>query len=131
MFYNEPMFRLPAVMQAEYHSNNKGNAYMYYWKEESKIPLFKACHAVELAYVFNNIKDTIYTGEKADADLANKVSTMWVNFAKTGNPSLDDVIWNKYDAEDRKTLEIAKDKIIEVNDPLKKRREALAPLVNI
>lgn len=45
------------------------------------------------------------------------------------NSSLDDLIWNKYDAEDRKTLEIAKDKIIEVNDPLKKRREALAPLV--
>lgn len=27
----------------------------------------------------------------------------------------------KYDAEDRKTLEIAKDKIIEVNDPLKEK----------
>ena len=128
-FYNELMFRLPAIYQGECHSLMGGNAYMYYWKEESKIPHFKACHAVELAYVFYNIDETIYTGEKADESLARTVSTMWVNFAKTGNPSTDGITWNKYDKENRKTIIFKKDKIEEISDPLKEQRELLSPAV--
>ena len=128
-FYNEIMFRLPAIAQAEGHSKNKGNVYMYYWKEESKIPLFKACHAVELAYVFYNIEDTIYTGEKADEQLARNVSNMWVNFAKTGDPSLEDVKWHKYDSNERITMTFKKDNIKEESDILKKQRELLFPVV--
>lgn len=128
-FYNEMMFRLPAIYQAEGHSKNNGNVYMYYWKEESKIPLYKACHAVELAYVFYNINETIYTGEKADEKLARDISTMWVNFAKTGNPSLEDVTWDKYDCKQRKTMTFKKDDIKEVKDVLKDQREELFPIV--
>lgn len=128
-FYNEIMFRLPAIRQAEGHSSNGGNIYMYYWKEESKIPLYKACHAVELAYVFYNIDETIYTGEKADESLARIVSNMWVNFAKTGNPSTEDIIWNKYDEKERKTIIFKKDNIKEESDILKEQREALFPIV--
>ena len=128
-FYNEIMFRLPAIAQAENHSENKGNVYMYYWKEESKIPLYKACHAVELAYVFYNIDETIYIGEQADEGLARAVSTMWVNFAKTGNPSLEDIEWNKYDSKERKTIIFKKDNIKVESDILAKQRELLFPIV--
>ena len=129
-FYNEVMFRLPAIRQGELQSKNKGNIYMYYWKEESKIPLYKACHAVELAYVFYNIEDTIYTGEKADESLARNVSNMWVNFAKNGNPSSEDIKWDKYDDKDRKTITFKKDKIKVISDPLKSQRELLSPIVD-
>ena len=129
-FYNEIMFRLPAICQAEHHSSNGGNIYMYYWKEPSRIPLYKACHAVELAYVFYNIEDTIYTGEKADEELARKVSTMWVNFAKTGNPSLEDIEWNKYDSKHRKTMTFKKGDIKEEVDILKEQRKQLFPIVS-
>lgn len=128
-FYNEIMFRLPAIAQAEYHSQNKGNVYMYYWKEESKIPLYKACHAVELAYVFYNIEDTIYTGEKADEELARNVSNMWVNFAKTGNPSLESIKWHKYDKKERKTITFKKGDIKEEYNILSNQREILWPIV--
>ena len=128
-FYNELMFRLPAIAQAEGHSENNGNVYMYYWKEESKIPLFKACHAVELAYVFYNIEDTIYTGEVADEKLARNVSNMWVNFAKTGNPSLEDIVWDKFDTKNRKCIIFKKDKIQVKEDILKEQREFLFPIV--
>ena len=128
-FYNEIMFRLPAIMQAEGHSSNNGNIYMYYWKEESKIPLYKACHAVELAYVFYNIDETIYTGEKADEELAKIVSNMWVNFAKTGNPSLENVEWGKYDIKDRNVMTFKKDKVKMEGDILKEQRELLFPIV--
>ena len=128
-FYNEIMFRLPAIAQAEGHSQNNGTVYMYYWKEPSRIPLYKACHAVELAYVFYNIEETIYTGEKADEELARNVSTMWVNFAKTGNPSLENIKWNKYDSKERKTIIFEKDKIREESDILKVQRELLFQIV--
>ena len=128
-FYNEIMFRLPAIAQAEHHSENNGNVYMYYWKEKSKIPLYKACHAVELAYVFYNINETIYTGEKADEQLARNVSNMWVNFAKTGNPSLESIEWHKFDKQDRKTMTFKKDNIKEESDILTKQREVLWTIV--
>ena len=102
---------------------------MYYWKEKSKIPLYKACHAVELAYVFYNIDETIYTGEKADEQLARNVSNMWVNFAKTGNPSLESIEWHKFDKQDRKTMTFKKDNIKEESDILTKQREVLWPIV--
>ena len=128
-FYNEIMFRLPAIAQAEHHSENNGNVYMYYWKEKSKIPLYKACHAVELAYVFYNIDETIYTGEKADEQLARNVSNMWVNFAKNGNPSLESIKWSKYDKQDRKTMTFKKDNVKEESDILAKQREVLWPII--
>lgn len=128
-FYNEIMFRLPMIKQAEGHTANGGNFYMYYWKEESKIPFYKACHAVELAYVFYNIDETIYTGEPADEELARTVSNMWVNFAKTDNPSLEDIKWDKYDVEHRKTMTFKKDRVKEEKDILKEQRKQLFPIV--
>ena len=128
-FYNEIMFRLPAILQAERHSDNGGNVYMYYWKEESKIPLYKACHAVELAYVFYNLDETIYTGERADEKLARTVSNMWVEFAKTGNPSIEGHTWDKFDSKDRKTITFKKDDIKIEKDILKEQREILFPIV--
>ncbi|MCR5079408.1 MAG: carboxylesterase family protein [Bacilli bacterium] len=128
-FYNEIMFRLPAIVQADGHSNNGGNMYMYYWKEESKIPLYKACHAVELAYVFYNIEDTIYTGKPADEALARSVSDMWAAFAKTGNPSIEGLSWERYDEANRKTMVIKKDDVHMEEDVLSKQREYLTPIV--
>ena len=123
------MFRLPAILQAEKHHLNKGHAYMYYWEEGSNIPYYKACHAVELAYVFNNVDETIYTGKQADFNLSIKISNMWVNFAKTGNPSINGMEWMEYDNKQRKTLIIKKNELKIVDDPLKRQRELLSPLL--
>lgn len=128
-FYNEIMFRLPAIRQAEDHYSNSGNVYMYYWKEESKIPHFRACHAIELAYVFYNIEDTIYSGEKVDEELARNVSNMWVNFAKTGDPSLEHIKWEKYD-ENHRTLIIKKGQTKMINEPLKWQKDLLMPITD-
>ncbi|MCR5490839.1 MAG: carboxylesterase family protein [Bacilli bacterium] len=128
-FYNETMFRLPAIVQAEAHAKNGGNMYMYYWQEESKIDLYKACHAVELAYVFYNIEDTVYTGEKADEGLARQTAKAWASFARSGDPSCDGIEWKKYDGESRNTMTIQKEGWTVVSDPLQKQRELLTPVV--
>ncbi|MBQ6731369.1 MAG: carboxylesterase family protein [Bacilli bacterium] len=128
-FYNEIMFRLPAIKQAEAHSSLGGNTFMYYWTVPSTIPYYKACHAVELAYVFNNPNETIYIGSKGDEKLARDISSMWVNFVKTGNPSIDDFKWEKYDKDNRSTLFINPKGFEMVKDPLKEQREMLDPIL--
>lgn len=128
-FMNEILFRMPAVAQAEYHADAGGRNYMYYWTKESAIPYFGACHAVELAYVFNNLDDTVYTGEKADAALAAEVQEMWVNFVKTGDPSTADHHWDPYDSEERNTM-ILGDEIYQDSDPLQEQRELVEPLLS-
>lgn len=102
--FNELLFRLPATKQIEYHASNGNRAYLYYWTHPSSIPDLKACHAVELAYVFNNLDQTIYTGENPDPALAATVQQMWVNFAKCGDPSTDGAKWEAYSASSRNTM---------------------------
>ncbi len=128
-FYNELMFRLPAVKQAEGHSQNGGRVYMYYWTEPSTLRYRGACHAVELAYVFGNLHETIYTGEPGDPELSRKVQDMWANFARTGNPEVQGLTWPLYDAGQRQTMVIARQCGIE-RDLLKEQRETLTPLLD-
>lgn len=127
-FYNEMMFRLPAVRQAESHSRNGGRVFMYYWIEPSALRYRGACHAVELAYVFGNNEETIYTGDRADADLSRRVMAMWAQFARTGDPSTDEVSWQAYKVPERMTLVISKDIKLK-SDVLKKQRTILSPLI--
>ena len=127
-FYNELLFRLPAVKQAEEHRKNGGRTYMYYWTEPSTMKFRKACHAVELAYVFNNLDETIYTGDRGDEKLARIVQNMWTNFARTGDPSTEEIKWKEYDSLDRETMVLEKDVHME-KDVLKKQRELLFNLI--
>ncbi len=127
-FFTEIMFRLPAVRQAEEHSRNGGKVYMYYWKEHSRLPHLRACHAVELAYVFGNTEDTIYTGEPADPALSRQVQDQWVRFAQTGDPGDETLPWPAYDTENRWTMILANSSGA-VKDPLSAQRTLLEPIL--
>ena len=127
-FYNEVMFRLPAVRQAEGHAQNGGKAYMYYWTQPSSMRFRGACHAVELSYVFQNPQETIFTGKPADPALTKQVGAMWTNFARTGDPSVPGLDWSVYDEEQRSTAIISRSPHIK-SDPLKAQREQLSPLL--
>ena len=127
-FYDEMMFRLPAVEQARLHSKNGGKTYMYYWTVPSTLPMHKACHAVELAYVFGNRDETIYTGEPADKSLSDTVMQMWTNFARTGDPSTDSLTWERYSEPERATMVIDRHPYMQ-NDILRSQRELLSPLL--
>ena len=127
-FYDEVMFRLPAIRQAEFHAHNGGKVFMYYWTEPSDIAFHGACHAVELSYVFGNTDDTIYTGSPADQALSKTIMQMWAQFARTGDPSVEAFTWPLYDTENRQTAVISKDLAVE-NDVLSDQRKLLMPLV--
>lgn len=87
------------------------------------IPL-SAVHAVELPYVFNNLENDIYTGE-VDPAVAAKAQESWVNFAKTGDPSISEAEWRAYDTDARYTMAIEKDGWGCISDPSKAARELL------
>ena len=127
-FYNEMLFRLPAVRQAQSHSKNGGKVYMYYWVQPSSIRFLGACHAVELSYVFCNPQETIFTGEPADPQLTETVSDMWANFARTGDPSVPGLEWPAYNERSRETAIIGIPPQIK-SDPLGARRRELSPLL--
>ena len=111
------------------HSKNGGKAYMYYWTVPSAMPLRKACHAVELAYVFGNLDETIYTGERADEALSDMVMQMWTNFARTGDPSVNGLGWFPYDESSRVSMVISKEPHLK-SDVLREQRELLSPLLH-
>ncbi len=123
-YINETYFRIPAITEAENHA---GATYMYYWKHPSNIEDYGACHAVDLAYVFNNLQETAFTGENPDANLAKKVQEAWVSFAKTGVPSVEgEPEWPEYDKDTRATMIINNTAENEhwtiENDPLSEER---------
>ena len=128
-FFTEIMFRLPAVRQAEEHSRNGGKAYMYYWEKRSHLPHLRACHAVELAYVFGNVEETIYTGRPADPALSRQVQEQWVRFAETGDPGIPGLPWPAYDTENRWTMILKEDSEV-VRDPLPDPRILLDPILD-
>ena len=124
-FLNDLFFRIPALKIADLHSLNGGNVYLYYWIYPSSIPNFEACHAIELAYVFNNLKEGHhYIGNKnINYDLSKNVQEMWVNFAKTGNPSNNKFQWEKYNHKNKPCMILGDEIKIEYN--LFKERNAV------
>lgn len=103
-----------------------GKIYDYLWKVPStRDNMYKsAVHAIELAYVFNNLEDDIYAGE-VDKTTAERAQESWTNFAKTGDPSIEGAQWLPYETSDRQTMVIEKDKWECVSDPSKTAREFL------
>ena len=102
-FYDEIVFRLPLIKVADYHSDNQGNTYFYHFKYDAELPL-GAYHTLELPYIFNNFKNTFFEEAKENENVIKNIQDMWVNFARNGNPSTDEVEWEKFDSENRKTM---------------------------
>ena len=111
---------------ADKYADAGGDIYTYLWKVPStRDNMYKsAVHAIELAYVFNNLEDDIYAGE-VDADTAAKSQEAWTNFATSGDPSIEGAEWKSYNTNDRMTMVIEKDKWECVSDPSKTARELL------
>ena len=104
---------------------------MYLFGKEDVAKPFIGCgHAAELPYVFNS-RLTVGKGNTVDPVLADKISSMWINFAKTGNPSIDGFEWSEYTLENRETMVVGNDSSVSmVNDPKGEQRVALMPLLD-
>ncbi|KAL6607367.1 alpha/beta-hydrolase [Neocallimastix californiae] len=125
-FYNELLFRVPAIEQSIHHSKNGGNVYMYYWNSPVSYKDLGSYHSVELSYVMDNLESdneahksgssSSGKGKFLNKELATAVQDMWVNFAATGNPSIGNTTWEKFEPETKKTMLLGSN--IEMKDHL-------------
>jgi len=115
-----------AEHKAEQH---KAPAYLYYfdWYSPLREGRVRCMHGMELPFVFDH-PDAVpwMTGTGKDRyALADKMSTAWVAFARTGNPNHKGIShWKPFDPGQRPTLIFGNDTRA-VDDPYKEERLAL------
>ena len=107
----DTMFRPGAVYQANEKSKLEGGApvymYLFTWQSPVFDGKYKSLHCMELPFVFDNIERANHmTGGGKDArTLADKMSSAWINFAKTGNPNHTGLpSWPEYNASNTATM---------------------------
>ena len=105
-------FNAQLIRTSEEQTRGGGKSYVYYFTPESSLPLMKCGHAVELSTVFNNPENTQFTGRTFDETFSKTMRKMWLQFSKTGNPSLSAEIspdgkaheWPLYNLEDKEVM---------------------------
>ena len=110
--YNQIWFIAPLFRLSENQTKAGGKSYTYYFTVESSLPLMKSGHAVELSTVFNHPENTQFAGRAFDETFSKTLRKMWVQFAKTGNPSLSADIspdgkahnWPLYDLKNKEIM---------------------------
>ena len=103
--YVDSFLRAPALktasLKADQHAAPVYN-YIFSWDTPVFNGVPMSYHTAEIAFVFNNIDkmEQATGGGKEARELAKKMSTAWVNFAKTGNPNGGDLPqWDAYTRE--------------------------------
>ena len=86
--YDQGWFIAPLIRLSECQTMGGGKSFTYLFTPESSIPMMKSGHAVELSTVLNNPEQTEFTGRMFDPTFSKIMRRMWVQFAKTGNPSI-------------------------------------------
>ena len=110
--FSQSWFIVPTIRISEEQAKAGGKCYTYYFTPESPDPIMKCGHAIELSVVFNHPEFTADTGRSFDETFCKTMRKMWVQFAKTGNPSLSADIspdgkakeWPLYDLEDKRVM---------------------------
>ena len=56
-------------------------------------------HSDELYFMWNPFWEAEYPLHDTDLDMSLQLTTMWTNFAKTGEPSTEEVQWRSQDLD--------------------------------
>lgn len=96
-------WRIPVIRLAEAHANHSPATYMYEfgWRSPQFNGLLGACHALEIAFVFDTLGNGTETllGANPPQPLADTMHAAWVAFARGGDPG-----WPRYDLTRRATM---------------------------
>jgi carboxylesterase type B len=120
---NDWFYRIPAIRLAEAHAKSPSATYMYEfaWRSPQYSGRLGACHALEIAFVFDNLDDETFEpllGTNPPQLVADAMHAAWVAFATHGDPG-----WPKYDLSRRATMRL--DTTSEVVDDPRSAERAL------
>ena len=99
-----------AIKMSESQTKGGGKSYTYYYRVESSNPIRKSAHFEEVPIVFAHPE--MIEGRQYDATFMKTMRKMWVQFARTGNPSLSAEMspdgkakeWPLYDLENKQVM---------------------------
>ena len=106
------MFNAPCIRLSEEQTKAGGKSFTYYFTVESALPLMKCGHGMALAPLFKHPELDGDTGRPFDETFSKTMRKMWVQFAKTGNPSITAdqspdgkaKEWPLYDLKDKQVM---------------------------
>jgi len=107
------LFRIPAIRMAEARAAAPAATYMYEfaWRSPQFNNRLGACHALEIAFVFDNLAQSDnepLAGIAPPQSLADAMHAAWVAFAAHGDPSHQTIPgipdWPRYDLTRRATM---------------------------
>ena len=135
-YINYIAFHCPSRYEAKTHAANGQNTYVYYFTEESNDPVRLSDHGYDLGFVLGNVEENRAKDIPAAWKLSEIMQQMWVNFAKTGDPSLnedevegvDAIKWDKYQADDYKVMVLDSQGCQPENDPIREGSDLIEDL---
>ena len=114
--------RLPSLQMAERKLALKAAdvfVYLFAWETPVLGGRLRACHTLEIPFVFNTVEAAAITGsDPSRLPLGKTMAGAWIAFAKTGNPG-----WPAYDTTERPTMVFDLESRVE-NDPFGAERRA-------
>jgi para-nitrobenzyl esterase len=113
----------------------KGPVYLYYFRWETPVDggRLKSPHTMEIPFAFDNVKVSArLTGGGPEAvALADKISSAWIAFARTGDPNTPKLPrWPAFNPTDRPTMVFNNVSTVE-NDPLRQQRLTMFSAMNL
>ena len=111
-WFSQLMFNAPCIRLSESQTKAGGKFFTYYFTVESALPMLKSAHGMALAPLFKHPEMDGDTGRAFDETFSKTMRKMFVQFAKTGNPSINAYIspdgkakeWQLYDLSDKKVM---------------------------
>ena len=111
-WFSQLIFLAPCLRLSEEQTKAGGKSFTYYFTPESSLPLMKCGHGMALAPLFKHPELDGDTGRPFDETFSKTMRKMWVQFAKTGNPSLTADLspdgkakeWPLYDLKDKQVM---------------------------
>jgi para-nitrobenzyl esterase len=131
---SDATFRANVLLEAERKAEQTQAAvYQYYftWRSPVRDGKLRTFHTLEIPFVFDNVDACkSMTGSGADrAALAQRMSSAWVAFARSGNPNHAGLPnWVPYDNTRRATM-IFNDECVLLNDPYGSEQRLLRSLI--
>ena len=113
----DSMFRVPAqrLLDAQAQHSDQTWCYLFDWKSPMLDGALGSCHALDIPFVFGSHKiASAFAGEGVAANgLAELTMDTWLAFARTGDPSTDNLPWPKWDPQTRRTVVLGESARIE------------------